>query len=110
MLIGTGGMSHQLDGKRAGFINKDFDMMCMEKLIDDPEALTKYSIDDIIKLAGTQGAEIINWLIPPCCPDRHGIQGSQQPPYPYFEHRRRRTGTRERRVVLPPRVDYALFL
>ena len=64
MLIGTGGMSHQLDGKRAGFINKDFDMMCMEKLIDDPEALTKYSIDDIIKLAGTQGAEIINWLIP----------------------------------------------
>jgi protocatechuate 4,5-dioxygenase beta chain len=64
VLIGTGGMSHQLDGRRAGFINKDFDMMCMEKLVDDPEALAKYSIDEIIKLAGTQGAEIINWLIP----------------------------------------------
>lgn len=38
-------------------------MMCMEKLVSDPEALTKYSIDEIVKLAGTQGAEIINWLI-----------------------------------------------
>ena len=63
VVIGTGGMSHQLDGKRAGFINKDFDMMCMEKLVDDPQALTRYSIDEIVKLAGTQGAEIINWLI-----------------------------------------------
>ena len=38
-------------------------MMCMEKLVDDPEALTKYTIDEIVKLAGTQGAEIIMWLI-----------------------------------------------
>ena len=63
VVIGTGGMSHQLDGKRAGFINKEFDMMCMEKLVSEPEALTRYTIDDIVKLAGTQGAEIINWLI-----------------------------------------------
>jgi protocatechuate 4,5-dioxygenase beta chain len=63
VIVGTGGMSHQLDGTRAGFINKEFDMMCMEKLVSDPEALTKYTIDEIVKLAGTQGAEIINWLI-----------------------------------------------
>jgi protocatechuate 4,5-dioxygenase beta chain len=63
VIIGTGGMSHQLDGTRAGFINKEFDMMCMEKLVNDPEALTHYSIDEIVKLAGTQGAEIIMWLI-----------------------------------------------
>jgi protocatechuate 4,5-dioxygenase beta chain len=63
VIIGTGGMSHQLDGQRAGFINKEFDMLCMEKLVSDPEALTKYSIDEIVKLAGTQGAEIIMWLI-----------------------------------------------
>lgn len=63
VIIGTGGMSHQLDGQRAGFINKEFDMLCMEKLVDDPEALTKYSIDEIVKLAGTQGTEIIMWLI-----------------------------------------------
>lgn len=64
VLIGTGGMSHQLDGKRAGFINKEFDEMCFDALVDDPKKLTQYSIDEIIELAGTQGAEIINWLIP----------------------------------------------
>jgi protocatechuate 4,5-dioxygenase, beta chain len=62
VIIGTGGLSHQLDGTRAGFINKDFDMMCMEKIVDDPEALAKYSIHDIVELAGAQGAELINWL------------------------------------------------
>lgn len=63
VLIGTGGMSHQLDGKRAGHINKEFDKLCMEKLVDEPEALTEFSIHDIVRLAGTQGTEIIMWLV-----------------------------------------------
>jgi len=63
VLLGTGGLSHQLDGQRAGFINKAFDAMCMEKLVGEPEALTRYSIDDLIEQAGTQGVEVINWLI-----------------------------------------------
>jgi protocatechuate 4,5-dioxygenase beta chain len=62
VVIGTGGLSHQLDGERAGFINKEFDLMCMEKLVSDPEALTEYSILDIVRNAGAQGAELINWL------------------------------------------------
>lgn len=62
VLLGTGGLSHQLDGPRAGFINKEFDAMCMEKLVGDPEALTRYSIDDLVEQAGTQGVEVINWL------------------------------------------------
>ena len=62
VVIGTGGLSHQLDGERAGFINKEFDLMCMEKIVSDPEALTRYSILDIVKNAGAQGAELINWL------------------------------------------------
>jgi protocatechuate 4,5-dioxygenase beta chain len=63
VLLGTGGLSHQLDGPRAGFINKAFDALCMEKLVGDPEALTRYSIDDLVEQAGTQGVEVINWLI-----------------------------------------------
>ncbi len=63
VLLGTGGLSHQLDGARAGYINKQFDAMCMEKLVGDPEALTHYSIDDLVEQAGTQGVEVINWLI-----------------------------------------------
>ena len=36
VVIGTGGLSHQLDGKRAGFINKEFDKLCMDKLVARP--------------------------------------------------------------------------
>ena len=32
LIVGTGGLSHQLDGKRAGFINKAFDRLCMDRL------------------------------------------------------------------------------
>ena len=63
VVLGTGGLSHQLDGRRAGFINKDFDLMCMEKIVNDPEALAQYSIHDIVRLAGAQGAELILWLV-----------------------------------------------
>jgi protocatechuate 4,5-dioxygenase beta chain len=63
VVIGTGGLSHQLDGERAGFINKEFDLMCLDKIVDDPETLTRYSIHDIVRLAGTQGVEVIMWLV-----------------------------------------------
>ncbi|MEP7242067.1 MAG: class III extradiol dioxygenase family protein [Gammaproteobacteria bacterium] len=62
LVVGTGGMSHQLDGTRAGFINKEFDLLCLEKLVSDPEALTRYSNREIIELAGTQGIEILMWI------------------------------------------------
>jgi len=63
VLVGTGGMSHQLDGTRAGFINKEFDQLCMQKLIDEPEDLAQFSIEDIVRLGGTQGTEIVMWLV-----------------------------------------------
>jgi protocatechuate 4,5-dioxygenase, beta chain len=62
LVLGTGGLSHQLDGTRAGFINKDFDLYCMEKLVADPAALTGCSIHEIIAKAGTQGVELLNWI------------------------------------------------
>jgi len=62
MIVGTGGLSHQLDGTRAGFINKDFDQLCMSKIADDPQALTGYSIHDWVELAGAQGVEFLNWM------------------------------------------------
>ena len=60
--MGTGGLSHQLDGERAGFINKEFDLLCMEKIVSDPEALARYSIPELVRLSGAQGAEFILWL------------------------------------------------
>ncbi len=63
VVLGTGGLSHQLDGERAGFINKEFDLMCMDKIVNDPEALTAYSSLDIVKLGGAQGVEFLNWMV-----------------------------------------------
>jgi protocatechuate 4,5-dioxygenase beta chain len=62
LIVGTGGLSHQLDGKRAGFINKEFDQLCMDKLPGDPDALTRYSIHDLVEEAGAQGVEFLNWM------------------------------------------------
>jgi protocatechuate 4,5-dioxygenase, beta chain len=62
VVVGTGGLSHQLDGERAGFINKDFDLQFMESLTSDPTWATKYSIADLVELTGTQGVELLMWL------------------------------------------------
>ncbi|MFZ3359510.1 MAG: class III extradiol dioxygenase family protein, partial [Xanthobacteraceae bacterium] len=62
MIVGTGGLSHQLDGKRAGFINKEFDQFCMDKLAGEPETLARYSIHDFVEESGAQGVEFLNWM------------------------------------------------
>ena len=62
VIIGTSGLSHQLDGERAGFINKEFDEMCMEKIVNEPEYFLDMSIHELVRQAGAQGAEFINWL------------------------------------------------
>ncbi len=62
VILGTGGLSHQLDGQRAGFINKEFDLLCLQKLIDDPQALLGYSTHELVRLAGTQGVELLMWI------------------------------------------------
>lgn len=63
VVLGTGGLSHQLDGERAGFINKKFDMMCLEKIVSDPEALTTISRHDLVREAGAQGTEFLMWMM-----------------------------------------------
>ncbi len=62
VVLGTGGLSHQLDGERAGFINKDFDLKFMESLQSNPEWATQYSIHELVEKTGTQGVELLMWL------------------------------------------------
>jgi protocatechuate 4,5-dioxygenase, beta chain len=62
LVVGTGGLSHQLDGTRAGFINKEFDVMCLQQLVQQPETLTRYTIPQLVELAGSQGVELLNWI------------------------------------------------
>jgi hypothetical protein len=49
-------------GKPAGFVNKEFDLMCLDKLVSDPAALTRYSTVRIVEEGGSQGVEILNWI------------------------------------------------
>ncbi len=62
VIFGTGGLSHQLEGARAGHLNPDYDRFCLKNLAPDPEALLQHSSLDIVELAGSQGVEIINWI------------------------------------------------
>lgn len=62
VVIGTGGLSHQLDGERAGFINKDFDLKFLESLQSNPEWATQFSIHELVEKTGTQGVELLMWL------------------------------------------------
>jgi protocatechuate 4,5-dioxygenase beta chain len=63
VILGTGGMSHQLQGERAGLINVEFDIETMEQVAKDPEWLTKFSNAEIMEKTGTEGIETIMWLV-----------------------------------------------
>ena len=60
---GTGGMSHQLQGPRAGLINKEFDNAFLDKLIHDPAAAAAIPHIDYVREAGSEGIELVMWLI-----------------------------------------------
>ncbi|MFM6991835.1 MAG: class III extradiol dioxygenase subunit beta [Rhodoferax sp.] len=60
---GTGGMSHQLQGPRAGLINKEFDNAFLDKLIADPAAAAAIPHIDYVREAGSEGIELVMWLI-----------------------------------------------
>jgi protocatechuate 4,5-dioxygenase, beta chain len=60
---GTGGMSHQLQGPRAGLINKQFDSAFLDRIVDDPEALARIPHVDYLREAGSEGIELVMWLV-----------------------------------------------
>ena len=60
---GTGGMTHQLQGPRAGLINKQWDSKFLDKLIDDPEAAAAIPHIEYVREAGSEGIELVMWLI-----------------------------------------------
>lgn len=61
-VIASGGLSHQLDGQRAGFINKGFDLQFMDSLLSNPEWATQFTSEELVLKAGTQGIELLMWL------------------------------------------------
>src|SRR5690606_15924115 len=60
---GTGGMSHQLQGPRAGLVNKEFDLAFMNDLVTNPERLRRMPHIEYLREAGSEGIELVMWLI-----------------------------------------------
>lgn len=60
---GTGGMSHQLQGPRAGLINKEWDNAFLDRLIADPADLAQVPHIEYVREAGSEGIELVMWLI-----------------------------------------------
>jgi protocatechuate 4,5-dioxygenase beta chain len=63
MIFGTGGMSHQISGPRAGLINSHFDKNFLDGLTGDPVALTKMRHVEYMREAGAEGIEMVMWLV-----------------------------------------------
>jgi len=63
VVFGTGGMSHQLHGERAGLINKEFDRQFLDDLTADPERLKQLPHIEYVREAGSEGIEMVMWLI-----------------------------------------------
>ena len=60
---GTGGMSHQLQGPRAGLINKKWDKEFLDRLVNEPDELATMPHIDYLREAGSEGVELVMWLI-----------------------------------------------
>ena len=60
---GTGGMSHQLHGTRAGLINEEWDNRFIDLLANEPEELVPITRLEYLRETGTEGIELIMWLI-----------------------------------------------
>jgi hypothetical protein len=62
-MVGTGGLSHQMIGERAGFNDEKWDLEFLDLIDRDPERLAQMTIEDFARLGGNEGAEVIMWLI-----------------------------------------------
>ncbi len=79
---GTGGMSHQLQGARAGLINREWDNRFLDRLIAEPAALAEVPHIDYVREAGSEGIELVMWLIA-----RGAMADAAGGPAPQVKHR-----------------------
>lgn len=63
VIFGTGGMSHQIQGPRAGLINEEFDTAFLDDLTRDPRRLAKISHLEYMREAGAEAVELVMWLV-----------------------------------------------
>lgn len=62
-IFGTGGMSHQLQGERAGLVNAEFDLAFLDRLVADPDGQAAVPHTEYLREAGSEGIELVMWLV-----------------------------------------------
>lgn len=62
VVMSTGGLSHQLQGKDFGFMNPEWDEKFLDLVESDPERLASMTHDEFMDLGGAEGIEMIMWL------------------------------------------------
>ncbi len=63
VIFGTGGMSHQLQYKRAGLINSEWDAEFLNRLTSDPVGLSQMPHVEYLREAGSEGVEMVMWHV-----------------------------------------------
>jgi protocatechuate 4,5-dioxygenase beta chain len=63
VVLGTGGLSHQLQGARAGFVNPPADAQFLRDIAENPHKLAAMSREQYVEIFGSEGAELIMWLV-----------------------------------------------
>jgi protocatechuate 4,5-dioxygenase beta chain len=63
VILGTGGLSHQLQGARAGFVNPEADRAFLRDIAGDPDRLAAMSREQYVEMFGSEGAELMMWLV-----------------------------------------------
>ena len=63
VVLGTGGLSHQLQGARAGFVNPQADQAFLNDIATDPDKLANMSREQYVEMFGSEGAELMMWLV-----------------------------------------------
>jgi len=63
VILGTGGMSHQIHGERCGLINSAWDKSFMDRLSSAPLELAAIPPLEYVRESGAEGIEMVMWLI-----------------------------------------------
>ena len=62
VVLGTGGLSHQVSGKRFGFVNPEWDRTFMTRLASDAPALSQITHETLMRNGGVESVEVMMWL------------------------------------------------
>ena len=97
VIYGTGGMSHQLQGERAGLINREFDTAFLDGMTKDPIGLTKLTHTEYMREAGSEGVEMVMWHVM-----RGALDGNVKEVYRHYHVPASNTAAASSALLIPP--------